>query len=197
MTATDTALSLSSPDTLEAIASGARIEGKQVTAALLRAEQQTKQQRHQFSVEALLGTWRLRFTAPKKPAYKAGQPTASGFYIPRLAVATISFSRDANNCLTIQNQLQVGPTRLRFTGPAKFLPKKNLLAFDFVRLQVLVGGLRVINLSLPSKTAKAENFATAPVAKLPFFSFFAAQESYVAARGRSGGLALWAKQPEP
>lgn len=195
MTATDTTLTQPPPDPLEAIASGARIEGKQVTAALLKAEQQTKQQRRQFSIEALLGTWRLRFTAPKKPAYKAGQPTASGFYIPRLAVATISFSRDADDRLTIQNQLQVGPSQLRFTGPAKFLPKKNLLAFDFVRLQVLVGGLRVINLPLPGKTSTVGDFAAASVAKLPFFSFFAAQASYVAARGRSGGLALWVKQP--
>lgn len=194
MPATDSALTLSSPDVLEAIASGTRIEGKQVTAALLKAERQTKQQRQQISSEALLGTWRLWFTAPKKPAYKAGQPTSGGFYMPGLAIATICFSRDDDQ-LTIQNQLQVGPTRLRFTGPAKFLPKKNLLAFDFVRLQVLVGGLSLINLPLRSKAAKTGDFADTSVAKLPFFSFFAAQKGYVAARGRSGGLALWVKQP--
>ncbi|WP_017299038.1 hypothetical protein [Nodosilinea nodulosa] len=195
MTATDSALARPTPDVLDAIASGVKIEGKQVTAALLKAERQTKQLRHQFSPEALLGTWRLRFTAPKKPAYKAGQPTAGGFYVPSLAAATISFSRDDGDRLTIQNQLQVGPARLRFTGPAKLLPKKNLLAFDFVRLQLLVGDRAVVSLSLRSKSAKAGDFATASVAKLPFFSFFAAQESYLAARGRSGGLALWARQP--
>ncbi|MBE9110129.1 hypothetical protein IQ273_11980 [Nodosilinea sp. LEGE 07298] len=191
MTATDSALTL--PDVLKVVASGTRIEGKQVTAALLKAERQTKQQRGQIPTEALLGTWRLRFTSPKKPAYKAGQPTRSGFYMPRLAIATISFSCDDNQ-LTIQNQLQVGPTRLRFTGPAKLLPKKNLLAFDFVRLQVLVGGLSLINLPLRSKAAKAGDFADTLVAKLPFFAFFAAQTDYIAARGRSGGLALWVKQ---
>lgn len=193
MTATDSA-TLPTPDLLEVVASGARIEGKQVTAALLNAERQTKQQRQQFSSEALLGTWRLRFTAPKKPAYKAGQPTGSGFYVPGLAIATISFSRDDGNGLTIQNQLQVGPTQIRFTGPAKFLPKKNLLAFDFVRLQVLVGGLSLINRPLRSKAAKAGDFTDTSVAKLPFFAFFVAQKGYIAARGRSGGLALWVKQ---
>lgn len=194
MTATDSA-TLPAPDVLEVVASGAQIEGKQVTAALLKAERQCKRQRQQLSSEALLGTWRLRFTAPKKPAYKAGQPTSGGFYVPGLAVATITFSRGHDDGLIIQNQLQVGPTRLRFTGPAKFLTKKNLLAFDFVRLQVLVGGLSLINRPLRSKAAKTGDFADAPVAKLPFFSFFAAQEGYVAARGRSGGLALWVKQP--
>ncbi|MBE9157248.1 hypothetical protein IQ265_10495 [Nodosilinea sp. LEGE 06152] len=194
MTAIDSA-TLPTPDLLEVVASGARLEGKQVTAALLKVERQTKQQRQQLSSEALLGTWRLRFTAPKKPAYRAGQPTGSGFYVPGLAIATIGFSRGDGDGLAIQNQLQVGPIRLRFTGPAKFLPKKNLLAFDFVRLQVLVGGLSLIDLPLRSKAAKTGDFADTSVAKLPFFAFFAAQKGYVAARGRSGGLALWVKQP--
>ncbi|MBD2112724.1 MULTISPECIES: hypothetical protein [Cyanophyceae] len=182
------------PQVLEAAASGAKRSAQQVTAALLDAERQTKVERRQFSPEALLGNWRLRFTAPKKPTYKAGKPQGSGFYMPGLAIASLCFSRDDNDQLTIQNQLQVGPVKLRFTGPAKFLPKKNLLAFDFVRLQVLVGSLTLINLPLRSKAAKAGDFVATSVAKLPFFSFFMAEEGYVAARGRSGGLALWVKK---
>ncbi|MGB3199999.1 MAG: hypothetical protein WBA99_03800 [Nodosilinea sp.] len=195
MSATDSTLTLPTPEVLEAIASGAKLDSRLVTAALLKAERLTKQQRQQISAEALLGTWQLRFTAANKPVYKPGQPTQKGFYIPGLAIATIGFSRNDADQLTIQNQLQVGPTRLRFTGPAKLLPKKNLLAFDFVRLQVLVGGFSLINLPLRSKAAKAGEFATTSVAKLPFFAFFTAQPGYIAARGRSGGLALWAKQP--
>lgn len=195
MSATDSPLTLPTPEALEAVAAGARLDSQLVTAALLKAEQQTKQARQPISAEALLGTWRLRFTAPNKPAYKPGQSTQKGFYIPNLAIATIGLNCNDADQLMIQNQLQVGPIRLRFTGPAKLLPKKNLLAFDFVRLQVWVGGLNLINLPLRSKAAKAGEFATAPVAKLPFFALFAAQEGYIAARGRSGGLALWAKQP--
>ncbi len=200
MTATNSAITASTAQVLEAAASTtARPEGKPLgaalVAALLEAERQTKQQRRQLSSAALLGTWQLRFTAPKKPAYKAGQPSGSGFYIPGLAVATLAFSRsdDPADLLTIQNQLRVGPLKLRFTGPAKFLPKKNLLAFDFVRLQVLVGSLLLVNLPLPGKAAKTEKFLATPVGKLPFFAFFAAQADYVAARGRGGGLALWAR----
>ncbi|PZV05752.1 MAG: hypothetical protein DCF32_10805 [Leptolyngbya sp.] len=181
------------PPVLEAAASGAKPSAPQVTAALLEAERQTKAERRQLAPEALLGTWRLRFTAPKKPAYKAGKPQGSGFYMPGVAIASLCFSRDDDQ-LTIQNQLQVGPAKLRFTGPAKFLPKKNLLAFDFARLQVLVGNLTLINVPLRSKAAKAGDFAATSVAKLPFFSFFLAEEGYVAARGRSGGLALWVRK---
>ncbi|WP_035987442.1 hypothetical protein [Leptolyngbya sp. KIOST-1] len=195
MTVTDSALTLPTPEALAAVAAGARLEGQQITAALLRAERQAKQQRQSLSLGALLGTWRLRFTAPNKPTYRAGESTSKGFYMPGLAVATIAFSQDSDQQLSIQNQLQVGPVRLRFTGPAKFLAKKNLLAFDFVRLQLMVGRLNLLNLPLRSKAAKAGDFAATSVAKLPFFSFFAAEEGYLAARGRSGGLALWAKQP--
>lgn len=193
MTVTDS-VTVPMPQVLEAAASGAKPSASQVTAALLEAERQTKTERRQFTPESLLGTWRLRFTAPKKPAYKAGKPRGSGFYVPGIAIASLCFSRDDDDQLTIQNQLQVGPAKLRFTGPAKFLPKKNLLAFDFVRLQVLVGDLTLINFPLRSKAAKAEDFAATSVAKLPFFSFFVAEEGYVAARGRSGGLALWVKK---
>lgn len=193
MTVTDIVIALPTLQVLEAAASGAKPSAQQVTAALLDAERQAKAERRQFAPEALLGTWRLRFTAPKKPAYKAGKPQGSGFYMPGIAIASLCFSRDDGQ-LTIQNQLQVGPAKLRFTGPAKFLPKKNLLAFDFVRLQVLVGDLTLINFPLRSKAAKAGDFAATSVAKLPFFSFFLAEEGYVAARGRSGGLALWVRK---
>lgn len=194
MTVTDSAIALPTSQILDAAASGAKPSAQQVTAALLEAERQTKAERRQLAPEALLGTWRLRFTAPKKPAYKAGKPEGSGFYMPGVAIASLCFSHDDDGQLTVQNQLQVGPAKLRFTGPAKFLSKKNLLAFDFVRLQVLVGGLTLINFPLRSKAAKAGDFAATSVAKLPFFSFFAAEAGYVAARGRSGGLALWVKK---
>jgi hypothetical protein len=195
MTATNSAPVL--PENLldAAASSGARPGAKQVIQALLDAERQTKQQRQQLSPEALLGTWRLRFTAPKKSAYKAGQPEGSGFYMPGLAAATLGFSHGnaADDPLTIQNQLQIGPLKLRFTGPARFLPKKNLLAFDFVRLQVLISSLCLIDVPLRGRSKKSEIFSATPVGKLPFFAFFAACDRYIAARGRGGGLALWVK----
>jgi hypothetical protein len=163
--------------------------------ALLEAEGQAKQQRHTIDTAALLGNWRLRFTAPNKPAYKAGQPVGKGFYWPAIAPGTISFSRSDDNpaALAIQNQLQVGPLKLQFSGPAKFLPKKNLLAFDFVRLQLFVGNWQLLTLPIPGKTSRGESFQATAISQLPFFAFFAATEDYLAARGRGGGLALWVK----
>ncbi|HIK46506.1 MAG TPA: hypothetical protein IGR64_16750 [Leptolyngbyaceae cyanobacterium M65_K2018_010] len=174
---------------------GPRPDPTTVTTALLDAERRAKRDRLSLAEQTLLGTWKLRFTAPKKSAYKAGQPTGQGFYWPAMAPASISFSRSEQTptALTIQNQLQVGPLQLRFSGPAKFLPKKNLLAFDFLRLQLYVGAWRLLNLPIGGKTASPEAFATTPIAQLPFFAFFAATDRYLAARGRGGGLALWVK----
>jgi hypothetical protein len=167
----------------------------QVTAALLKAERQAKQQRCAVDVESLLGRWQLRFTAPNKPAYKAGQIVGKGFYWPAIAPGTISFSQDEDtpDALSIQNQLQFGPLKLQFSGPAKFLPKKNLLAFDFVRLQLFVGNWQLFTLPIPGKTSRGESFQATAISQLPFFAFFAATENYIAARGRGGGLALWVK----
>jgi len=182
----------------EAVGEGSRPPSHTVLTALLALERQIKQQHQTLPVEALLGTWRLQFTAPKKPAYKAGEPVGKGFYLPRLAVATIAFGREADNTddLTVQNQLRVGPLKLRFIGPAKWQSKKNLLAFDFVRLQVFLGRLKVLNLRLGGDPAQAETFSQTPIGKLPFFAFFAVTSDYMAARGRGGGLALWMKESD-
>jgi hypothetical protein len=199
MTATDRTTDRAAASPLEAAAAHRPWPAStQTTEALLAAERLAKRQRSLIEPQALLGTWRLRFTAPKKPVYKAGKPTGKGFYVPGLAVATLRFSQEAatGDRLTLENQLQLGPLKLRFTGPAKALPKKNLVAFDFVRCQLFLGPLTLLNLPLRGRSATEADFAATPVAKLPFFAFFAAQDDYIAARGRGGGLALWVKVPE-
>ncbi|MBD2260698.1 hypothetical protein [Pseudanabaena sp. FACHB-2040] len=172
-----------------------RPDGKAVTAALLEAEKTAKQQRQTYTPNELYGTWRLCFTAPKKPHYRSGQPVGNGFYVPTLAVAQISFLPDADQPgkITIRNQLRLGPLQITFSGPARSPGKKNLLAFDFTRLEIKALGATLYSGATGSKTAKAASFDAVPVAQLPFFSFFLAQADYLAARGRSGGLALWVR----
>lgn len=174
---------------------GPRPNGKAVTAALLAAEKITKHERIQYPPSALYGTWQLCFTAPKKPNYQAGQPVGNGFYMPGLAIAQIRFSPDDSPTgeLRIRNQLRVGPLAITFTGPARYLGKKNLLAFDFTHLEVTLFGQTLFQGAAPGRKAGAPPFDQTPIAKLPFFAFFLATEDYVAARGRSGGLAIWVR----
>ncbi|HEY9735336.1 MAG TPA: hypothetical protein V6D06_03605 [Trichocoleus sp.] len=171
-------------------------DGQTVTAALLAAEKAAKQQRLTYALDDLIGTWRLCFTAPKKPRYQAGQPQGSGFYVPTLAAARIGFypAADLPSGITIRNQLQVGPLQITFTGPARYTGKKNLLVFDFNHLLVKVGALTLYSGGVRSAVPKGTDFAAAPIGKLPFFAFFLACPDYVAARGRGGGLALWVRE---
>lgn len=110
---------------------------KAVVNALLQAEKAAKQQRLTYPLESLLGDWRLCFTAPRQAHLKGGMALGKGFYVPQIAPAQISFGTPAStsvqnsNGLEIGNQIQFGSLLFKLTGPAQYLGKKNLLAFDF------------------------------------------------------------------
>lgn len=172
-----------------------RPDGPTLTAALLELERQTRQAHQTLSPDALKGRWRLGFTASKKAHFQEGKPTGSGFYIPAIAQAYLSFKPNPQDPqqLTIENQLRLLTLRVKFTGPAKYLAKKNLLAFDFNSLTVTLAGLPLYRGSVGSRQRSLTDFAAEPIAQLPFFAFFAAPGDYIAARGRGGGLAMWVK----
>jgi hypothetical protein len=171
-----------------------RPDGKTLTAALLATEKAAKLTRRSLPLGSLLGTWRLCFSAGKKAKFQSGEPQGNGFYVPKLAIARITFARSeaSEDSLVIKNELQIGPLTVRFTGPARYPGKKNLLAFDFTHLELQCFGLTIYS----GKVGKRDepSFAATPIAKLPFFAFFAATDEYIAARGRGGGLAIWIRE---
>lgn len=162
--------------------------------ALLQAEKAAKQQKIQYSFASLLGQWRLYFTTgTRKLKKRGGIELGRGFYLPKLASAHISFA--ATNIVDgkgeIGNQVQLGPLLLKLTGPAKFLGKKNLLAFDFTQMQISLFDRVVYKQQIRGGKSQTEDFYNQNIAKLPFFSFFLVTEEFIAARGRGGGLAIW------
>ncbi len=171
-----------------------------VVNALLQAEKAAKQQALTFPLkEALVGEWRLWFVAPCKPQLKASVVQGKGFYLPQWVAAQIAFTpgaatSDLNTApLEIGNQLQLGPLQVQFTGPAQPLGKKNLLTFDFTHIKIMLLGHRVYSGEFGSGKARATDVSAPAIAKLPFFVFFCVGESFIAARGRGGGLALWVR----
>jgi hypothetical protein len=172
-----------------------------VVDALLQAEKTAKQQRLTYSYESLLGKWRLCFaTGTRKVRERGGIMLGKGFYIPKLFPAYISFSTPAENVnsaanqLEIGNQIQLGTLLLKLTGPAQYLGKKNLLAFDFTQVQISLFSLTIYSGKIRSGKNKDKNFYEQSIAKLPFFAFFLITENFIAARGRGGGLALWIRE---
>jgi hypothetical protein len=97
------------------------------------------------------------------------------------------------NQLEIGNSLQCGSLLFKLTGPARYLGKKNLLAFDFTQMQLRLFGRAVYSGKFRSRKANATDFSAQSITTLPFFAFFLITEDLIAARRRGGGLALWAK----
>lgn len=164
-----------------------------LSTALLLAEQSARNTRLEIAPAAIYGAWRLCFIAPSKPRLKDGKSTRRGFYLPSWVHGVLCIEPPNEGKLpVIHNQLKIGPLEIRFSGQGQWLGKRNLFAFEFTFLDARLGMFPLYrgNISsapqLPMETMGR---------RLPFFSFFAASEAYIAARGQSGGIALWTKRP--
>ena len=175
---------------------GDRPSAQDLVAAMLAAESAARHRNLPFAFEELLGQWRLCFSTATRKARRRGIRLGPGFYWPHFMSAQIGFASDdpATNQGTITNQVMLGGLWLRFTGPCRFQPKKNLLAFDFTEMAIGAGDRPLWQRTL--RDLSAEAFAARAIAKLPFFSFFQATPQFLAARGRGGGLAIWVKRPD-
>jgi hypothetical protein len=163
-----------------------------VVNALLQLEKAAKQERSHYSFESLSGQWQLCFTTGVRKQRQGGVRLGKGFYLPGIAPAGIGFTPGTEaNKWQISNQVQVAGLTLRFTGPAKYLDRKNLLAFDFTQIQVRMGDRTLYSGGFRGGKKKNEAFDQLPIAQLPFFAFFLVTPDFIAARGRGGGLALW------
>ncbi|MBH8555328.1 hypothetical protein I8751_23865 [Nostocaceae cyanobacterium CENA357] len=165
--------------------------------ALLQAEKAAKQQRLTYSFESLIGKWRLCFaTGTKKARERGGIVLGKGLYVPKFIAIYLSFAALEQDLGRgeIGNQVQLSSVSLQLTGPAQYLGKKNLLAFDFTQMLISLFSRVVYEKPIRSGKVQSEDFYNQPIAKLPFFAFFLVNENFIAARGRGGGLALWIRE---
>lgn len=127
--------------------------------------------------------WRLVFTAS---ASDVRSDAGGGRYFPITAVQ--SWDAAAGR---IVNGVYIGHlAALQFSGPCRLTGKR--LEFDFTQLSLkLLGGVARFSLK-PAGYALPEK-GTREAGALPFFLFAQADEQTVVARGRSGGVALWAR----
>jgi hypothetical protein len=111
----------------------------------------------------------------------AGQ--GSGKYFPLTAV-----QRWDAKAGKIENGIFLGfLAALTFSGPYAMKGKK--LSFDFDTVQIKLGPGKF---SIPLKT-KIDPSTYVGSPKDPFFLFFYVDDNVVAARGRGGGVAFWAR----
>ncbi len=70
----------------------------------------------------------------------------------------------------ITNSLQFGSLQFKLNGPARYLGKKNLLAFDFTHMELSLFSKAIYKGGF--RGGKPTNFESQSIAKLPFFCLF-------------------------
>ena len=168
-----------------------------VVTALLSVEKRALKQKVSYSFEHLLGTWRLCFvTGTKKSRQKAGIVLGAGRYIPQFVKISLNYSYAERSPLDrgrVENRVNLAALQLSLTGPVRFLSPKNLLAFDFTRMNLKLFGVTLYDGYIRAGRAKEESFYTDKISHQAFFAYFYIGEGAIAARGRGGGLALWSR----
>lgn len=184
---------------------GEKPNSSMIAETLIRCENQAKKTKEKHNFESLVGTWRLCWVSgTQKIRKQAGFVKGSGLYIPSFLNLQIIYSRSPHPFLTIekppeidagiiQNCVKLNQFNLTLTGPAKFLDKKNILAFDFTYVTSKLFGLNLYDGKMPGTASNSAQFYQDSIKKQAFFAFFIITPNLIAARGRGGGLALWAK----
>lgn len=176
--------------------------------SILQLESVQKRHGVRVDLERLLGQWRLVFITPKE-----NPNVFNSLFFPLRAHQTIYRFPDESDAGNKGDEdsddgrgsdVEIGEfdngvfllnTALYFRviGPMRFAPKQQRLEFSVDKLKVKIGsfewekeGLDEDGYTLKGRTLK----------KLPFFTFFCVRDDIAVARGRTGGLALYARVPD-
>lgn len=156
-----------------------------------------------LTFKQLTGTWRLCFvTGTKKPHQHKNRIIGNGFYIPLWVTMQIVYSPEnptdfgpqtSDSVGQISNQVHWGGLSLALTGPARCWAKKNIVAFDFTKVEFKAFGRILYKGFIRGGQTSERTFWEGHVRTQAFFVYFLIHEHILAARGRGGGIALWAK----
>jgi hypothetical protein len=155
-------------------------------AALLALEKRVRRQGSGLGPAELEGRWQFTRIWPKgRP-----QPSPLAGVLLRGLGACLRIEAEEGNAaapLRLTNAVTLGSLELRFQGPGWLRGRRPLLQFTFDTMQLRAGERVLWQRSLP----------TPPPQRLPFFALIATgpERRWLAARGRSGGLALWCQSP--
>ena len=135
--------------------------------------------------EDLIGTWKFN------SVWKKGSEEIDNISSSILQVLTAKLELEKNNSqnnnidFKIKNSISFGILSIIFYGQASLKGTRPLLPFFFENLIINIGNFTLINKSLNKPEDK----------QMPFFSLIAIskENSWMCARGRGGGLAIWIK----
>ena len=167
-----------------------------VVKALIEVEKAAKQTKVDYSYSQLIGNWRLGFiTGTKKTRKRAGVVLGAGKFLTKLVKIQLAYSQsESQDKGNVENSVQFGLLKIVLTGPVQFYSKKNILAFDFTRMQLSLSGLNLYQGYIRGGKDREANFYNQTLKQQAFFTYFLIENNYIAARGKGGGLALWTKE---
>lgn len=157
-----------------------------VLQALLQLEKAQKRNKVTVDGSKIVGQWRLVFTGDPRTK----NPLLRKLYFPVRAHQTFTAEEDGSE---FDNAIHVGFVHFHVTGPFRWVTARNRLEFTVDRAKLSLGPLKWQKDDLEKDKVPFEQRTSRT---LPFFTFFLLRENLAAARGRSGGLALYAKVPE-
>ena len=172
---------------------------KETLEALVEAEKESRKQKPQYRFEQFLGTWQLWFiNGTNQSRSQLANLLTDGFYLPTFIPVQIAYTlptekNNNENQGRVVNTVSVGLVKFTIEGPCKFLPSKNILAFDFTYLTMYILGAKVYSQNIRGGKKSDSEFFAQSIKNQAFFSYFLVSDKLIAARGRGGGLALWKK----
>jgi hypothetical protein len=217
-------MSLSEPEAQLCQALQTHTRSKEAPAAIQIAEalqqvERTRRARPLPDYGQLLGTWRLVLVARLRSGQ---QPKPSAQRVPSWLPIRITYARtdacpDTSTIAVpaghtdqteksiradvdrgcVKNEVQLGLLTLTLTGPTVFYRNRNILAFDFTRLQLQLAGQVMYAGMIRGGAARDAAFYDLSLKEQAFFNFFWCDPQGIAARGKGGGLALWRRENTP
>ena len=162
----------------------------------LALERLSRRQGSAITAEQLFGRWRLQLLWSKGRA----QPNPATAALLRglqasLSIATRDAPPDAPSLetgeLTVVNSVQIGALQLRFSGSGNLRGRRPLLEFWFDQLELRLGRQSLWRQAISRQPEPRRR---------PFFALISrsgtAENGWLLARGRGGGLALWVLDPQ-
>ena len=161
---------------------------------ILKLEDQSRRCGSGLKELRLRGDWRLTAVAARGgKSFDALSSALLRSFGARLEIDAGSDDRG----LSLANSIRLGALVLRFVGNGKLVGKRPLLRFRFDRLQLWLGPWKSAEISLAQPQQR----------KAPFFALIASEQEqdpatgqeqrWMAARGRSGGIAVWYRMDAP
>ena len=193
---------------------GEKPDSKAVVSALLAAEKKSKRENRQYHYSDLLGMWRLGFvsgtqTVRSGPNARPVKKPGKGRFLPSLLKIEIAYSLEtsadasefANSAESepnvrlnrVSNTVAMGPIQLCLSGPTRFWPNPNALAFDFTNIALSWGNWTPYTHEIRGGKDSSQKFSDRALKDQAFFTFFRVEPTYITARGKGGGLALWTR----